>query len=210
MKIPFLILTLLVVPGFISAETKEKKHRFSVHAGYANMIGGTAGLTKSTSSYENKLCSGLTWDAQYDYWLYKQIGIGVLYSGYTADGSHAQGSDHIYTHYLAPKFTVRVYQTGQFNLSFNGGVGYLFYLNDSRVFGKERRATGGHIGTHVGGIAEYKLGEHWALSLETAFIYAKLSKMNTLYHGENTSVHFSNNMLNASRINISAGLNFFF
>jgi hypothetical protein len=210
MKTPLFIFILLLLPGVLPAQTKEKKHQFSVYAGYANMIGGTAGLTKSTSSYENKLCSGFSWDAQYNYWAHKQIGIGVLYSGYSADGTHAQGSDHIYTHYIAPKLTVRVYQAGQFNLSFNGGAGYLFYLNDSRVFGKERRATGGHFGAHIGGTAEYKLGERWALSLETAFIYTKLSKINTLYHGENTSVHFSDNRLNVSRLNISAGLNFYF
>ena len=188
------------------------KHNLSVRAGYANMLGGTAGLTNSSNSYERELCSGFSWDAQYNYLTSSKVGLGMLYSGYTASGKLTYSSDHIYTHYLAPQFALIVYQKKQFKLQANAGLGYIFYLNNSTVFGKDRKVTGGNLAANIGVAAEYRINNRWGVSLGTQYVESSLKEINTFYHGENIKVKLGDggNQLNLSRLNISAGVNFYF
>ena len=193
-------------------QTTTRNHSLTIHAGYANMLGGTAGLTNNSNSYEKELCSGFSWDVQYDYRPNPKIGLGILYSGYTANGELTYSSDHIYTHYFAPQLTPKILRTEHFEIFVNAGLGYLFYLNNSTVYGKERRVTGGNIAANIGGMVEYKINNKWGVSLGTQYITSNLRKINVFYHGENTKVKFNNkeNKLNLSRLNLSVGVNFHF
>ena len=59
----FLYLTtfcILLISGYLHAEEPAKMHSVSLHIGYANMPGGTAGLTNTSHSYEWDLCSGIS------------------------------------------------------------------------------------------------------------------------------------------------------
>jgi len=209
----FLLCFILTATSTVFGQTARKKFRLAGHVGYANMLGGTDGLTNSSSSYERELCSGFSWDAKVDVLVNSRIGIGVLYSGYTASGELDYSSDHIYTHYLAPQFTLTAWQSNRFKFYLNAGIGGIYYLNNSTVFGKERRVEGGNVAANIGGIVEYRINSSWGVSLNPQYISASLREIHATYHGETTRVIFGGedkNRLDLSRLNLSAGMNFYF
>lgn len=186
-------------------------HSISLHMGYANMLSGTAGLTNSAHSYERDLCSGISWDAQYHWHFKKMIGFGLLYSGYSSKGSLEHSSDHVYTHYIAPQFALYCLNSERMNIRLSAGTGYLRYRNNSTVYEKDRRVTGGRIAGNIGVNAEYMLSSHWGISADLQYILTNLRKVNSKYHGETILVRFpSEERLNVSRLNISLGLGYHF
>lgn len=211
----FLYLTtfcILLISGYLHAEEPtDKMHSVSLHMGYANMPGGTAGLTNSAHSYERDLCSGISWDAQYYLHPFRWIGFGFLYSGYSAKGSLEYSSDHVYTHYIAPQFAFYCLSSERMNVRLNLGTGYLRYKNNSMVYEKERRVSGGRIAGNIGANAEYMLTPRWGISADVQYVFTNLRKVDSRYHGETIQVKFpSEDRLKVSRLNISLGLGYHF
>jgi hypothetical protein len=89
------------------------------------------------------------------------------------------------------------------------GFGAISYLNNSMVYGKERRVTGNYLGGHFGLNATQYLFSNLGLSAEIRYIDSYLKTIYPHYHGERTTVKFYDNLY-LSRINISAGITYFF
>lgn len=191
----------------------QRKHQLSqtlaFHVGYGNMVKGTGGLTNSSSSYKDQLLEGISWDAQYYLRPIKVLGAGLLYSGYTSNGSHEEGNDHLYTHYLAPQVGLYAVSTDYFTLRFNLGVGAMFYRNNGEVFGKERRVRGTSIAANAGVNAAYHFTRQWAIEADIQYVPSQLERFRSRYHDEKITVKFPDG-LSVSRLNVSAGLSYTF
>lgn len=194
------------------AQKKEwQRHTFSVHAGYANMLQGTGGLTNSSHDYERDLSKGTGWDVQYYGRPTKALGIGLLYSGFTSKGSHKEGSDHLYTHYIAPQIGLYAVDQKWFSLRFNAGLGGIFYRNNSEVFGKSRRTDGRFFAINGGVNAAFKLTRHFAIEANAQYIASRLNSMDVRYHDETTTVDFADgDESHLGRLNLSAGISYSF
>ncbi|MDH6306181.1 hypothetical protein M2459_002895 [Parabacteroides sp. PF5-5] len=209
----FLMLAIAILfPTVCFAEKPTfKRHELATYFGYANMLAGTGGLTNTSNSYEKKLRSGISWDAQYYYNPIREVGLGILYSGFTSKASHATGSDHLFTHYIAPQFAGNLLNKERWRIRLNMGVGYIRYFNDSKVYGKERKVTGGRIAGNLGLRGEYLFTSHWGVSVVAQYILSSIRKVDIDYHGETIKVKFpSDNRLSLSRLNLSAGINYHF
>jgi hypothetical protein len=208
-----LLLSICLISCIFAFANEPAKRPFSlsVHGGYATMLhSSAAGLTNSSPSYTNNFHSGPSWDAQFDF-KFKFFSTGLLYSGYTAKGALAESSDHIYTHYLAPQFAIHFLRTDKFDIKAGPGVGYIWYRNNSMVYGKERRVTGGNIATNIGLNGVWFLSRELGLSLDVQYIDSSLFRVNVDYHGETVKVRFPlKDPLPLERINISLGLSYFF
>ena len=202
---------ILLISGYLHAEEPAKMHSVSLHIGYANMLGGTAGLTNSAHSYERDLCSGISWDAQYYLHPKGMFGFGLFYSRYSAKGSLEHSSDHIYTHYIAPQFALYCLSNERVNVRLNIGTGYLRYKNNSMVYEKDRRVSGQRMAGNIGVNAEYMLTSHWGVSADLQYVFTNLRKVESNYHGETITVRFpSEDRLKVSRLNISLGIGYHF
>ena len=215
-KTAYVLLAIVVflLPVMVFAEEPEPwRYSLSLHYGYANMVAGTAGLTNSSRSYEKDLCSGMSWDFQY-YYRYgrKRIfGLGAIYSGFTSKGTLQYSTDHVYTHYIAPQLNLSLWPTSRFFMGGNTGFGYFMYRNNSTVFGKGRRVMGDMPAVNFGLNGTYCLSQRIGISLNMQYIFTELYKVHIDYHDEITKVKFPpEKAMQASRLNISGGINFFF
>lgn len=211
-KVTLWIFLLLTGVTQLYAQQKEwQRHSFAVHTGYATMLQGVSGLTNSSPGYERELSNGTGWDVQYYGRPIPVLGIGFLYSGFSSQGSHEEGSDHIYTHYFAPQVGLYAVDNQWFSLRFNAGVGGIFYRNNSEVFEKSRRATGRYFAINGGVNAAFKLTRNWAIEANAQYIASRLSSMDVYYHNETTTVCFDKgNESRLGRLNLSAGISYSF
>jgi hypothetical protein len=207
-----LLFAMALLPVLCFAEEPfSAKQEIAFHSGYAYMPEGTCGLTLSSGSYERKLRSGISWDARYYYHLIRVASVGFLYSGFTSKGEHAAGSDHLYTHYMAPQFRLHCLDKEQWRIRLTTGIGYIHYLNNSKVYGKDRKVTGGRLAGNVGLQAAYLIHPHWGLSVDANYIASAIKEVDITYHNETIQVKYPySNRLGVSRLSLSAGVQFYF
>lgn len=195
----------------LHAEEPYRRHELSVGYGYANMLAGTGGLTLASAAYERDLRSGMAWEAQYAFYPWDGAGFGAYYSGFTSSGSHPAGADHVYTHYFAPQLSFYVPAGKAIRFGLQAGMGYMAYRNDSEVYGKERRVTGGRLVGNLGLRGSYRFGPGWALTVGAQYLLSNLREAEVDYHGETTTVRYPlGDRLGMSRLQITAGLSFQF
>ena len=77
-----------------------ERHEFSFHAGYGVMFHHPPTLTLSTHSYQRTLAQGVSWDGQYNFRPLKRFVFGGIYSGFSSKGSHPEGNDHLWVHFI--------------------------------------------------------------------------------------------------------------
>lgn len=213
MKRKKLLLFICLIVCYIrpsAQETTYARNTFSFRAGYGNMLKGTAGLTKQSHSYERKLSEGVVWEGQYYSHFMRVMGVGFLYSGFSSKGSHEEGSDHVYTHYIAPQIGLYCFQNQHINIRFDFGAGVMVYHNYSKVFGKERDVKGSSIAANAGVNTTFKLTRHWNLEADIKYIVSSLHEIYPFYHDRRTTVKFNNDPLSISRLNLSAGISYSF
>lgn len=201
----FFLLTMCCI-ALSAQEVVKQRHTFSVHAGYGNMLRGTAGLTNSLKSYERDLSEGVSWDVQYYFRPADIVGVGFLYSGFSSQGSHEEGSDHLYTHYFAPQVGIYCLRTKRFFIRLDAGIGLLSYRNYSKVFDKSRRVTGTSFATNAGVNATLKITRQWNIEADIQYVASSIHTIYPRYHNEVTTVKFRNDPLSVSRLNLSAGV----
>lgn len=203
-----------MVAFYLPSAAQEKnfpQHEFFAHAGYGNLVKGASALTLSTHSYERKLSEGVNWDTEYRFRPLRHLALGLIYSGFSSKGSHAEGSDHLFIHYIAPQISMYAIATPQWQLSLGVGIGKLFYRNNSYVFGKPRRVKGANWGPHVSLQATYKLNRHWGIGGGIQYMAGSLSSIRSRYHGETITVKFRDEKkVDLTRLNVSAGLSYHF
>lgn len=191
-------------------KTAIQEHTFSFRAGYGNILEGTSGLTKQSHSYERDLSTGVSWEAEYFFHFTRIIGVGVLYSGFSSKGAHEEGSDHLYTHYIAPQVGFYLYQNNHVHLRADLGMGAMTYRNNSKVFGKNRIVKKSEFAGNAGINFTYKLTRHWNLEADAKYIVCTMNKIKSRYHDEIVIVKFNKYPLSVSRLNLSAGISYSF
>lgn len=206
-----LLLFAMLCHASLFSQKDFQRHEFSAHTGYGNMVGGVPGLTLDTHSYGRSMQQGVNWDLQYQFRPLKYMVIGMVYSGFSSQGSHAEGSDHVWVHYVGPQIGVCNVSTKRWQVRFGMGPGMAFFRNNSEVFGKTRIASAKTFGLLFNGNTSYKLTPHLGIGIGFQYMLSGLLSMKTRYHGETIRVHFdeeSNSEL--SRVNINAGLSYYF
>ena len=212
-KLKTMLLFLLIAchTSIFSQDKEFLRHEFSIHTGYGTMINSVAGLTLSTQGYKRDLSQGVSWDGQYHFRIIQRFAVGLTYSGFSSKGSHAEGSDHLFINYIAPQISVCNLSSKSFQFRLGAGVGGIYFRDNSKVFGKPRRVKGNTFGAHINLTTAYKLTEHLGVGLEAQYIAGELDKINSHYHDETIIVRFKdNNKANLSRLNIVAGLSYYF
>lgn len=207
-----LLLMLLCSPSLFAQQDAIQKHIFSVHTGYARILGKTGGLTQNTPGYRHDLAQGIGWDAQYYFRPVNRLEVGLYYSGFSSKGSHDEGKDHVQTHYIAPQIGFYCIDTQKFLTRINIGGGKIFYRNDSEVFGKDRRVKGSSGAFNLGANVTLKLTEHWGVEADLQYIYCNVDKVRTRYHDETITVRYPDGHPQPLKqmINLSAGLSYRF
>ncbi|MEG0462270.1 outer membrane beta-barrel protein [Bacteroides sp.] len=206
-------ITLLFMFIVYSAWTSAQNGRqsFAFHVGYGNMLEGTSGLTIRDNSYQDKLCKGVNWDAQYYVVPFKHLGFGLLYSGYSAQARHEEGADHVYTHFISPQAGLYIINNNAVDLRFNAGLGWMFYRNNGEVFSNSRTVTTSNLAGNLGLNFNYKLNSNWGIGADVQYLIAKFGQMDVRYHDETIKVTFPNGeSLSGSRLSISAGITYSF
>lgn len=187
------------------------RNEFSFHTGYGEIVHNVSGLTLDTYDYRKSLSHGVNWEAHYHFHIIRQISVGLVYTGFSSWGSHAEGSDHLFIHYLAPQLSFYIQNKEHWKTRLGIGAGKVFYRDNSEVFGKPRRVTGKTPGMHASFSTAYKLTKHWGLGLEVNYIFCRLDEMKAFYHDETILVRFEESQpAKLSRINLSAGLSYYF
>lgn len=206
----FLLFALCCIQLSSKEKVNKQEHIFSLHTGYANMLGGATRLTNSSRSYERKISQGISWNAQYYFRPVSIMGIGFLYSGFSSKGSHEEGKDHIYTHYMAPQVGLYCFRSQRFFIRIDVGAGMMVYRNRSEVFGKSRYVKGSDIAANAGINGRLRLTRHWNIEADIQYIASSIYKMYSHYHGEVITVKLKENPLSISRLNLSAGISYSF
>lgn len=205
-----IVLGLLFVISALSlfAQEKESKHEFSINGGYGFTVGNINGLTFDGQDYKKSFNKAPNWGAQYHYLFSKKASLGVVYSGYTVENSHLEGSDCIWQNYLALQFSVYYPCTDWWQLRIGVGGGPVFYQNNSYVFNKSRKVTGNSIGVHGSLSSLFRLSSHWYVVGEIQYLEGHLSSYRSHYHDEVVKVIGRNkeNKIALSRISLMAGI----
>lgn len=205
-----LLFTMLCHTSLFS-QKEFQRHEFSAHTGYGNMVSGVPGLTLTTHSYGRKMQQGVNWDLQYQFRPLKHMTVGMVYSGFSSQGSHPEGNDHVWVHFIGPQIGVCNVSTNHWQMRIGVGPGGVFFRDNSQVFDKPRTATAKSIGFLANVNTSYKLTPHLGIGIGIQYMYSGLISMKTRYHNETTRVFFdeeANSML--SRLNINAGLSYYF
>lgn len=211
LKTVLIIIVLAACHGTLFSQRNFERHEFSFHTGYGNMFKGTPTLTMSTHSYQRKLAQGVTWDGQYHFRPLKRFIFGAVYTGFSSKGSHPEGKDHLLIHFISPQIGMCNANTKHWQIRGEVGPGVLFLRNNSEVFGKARRVKARSIGFLINSNATYKLTSNLGLGVGVQYLFSALVRMKTHYHGETTIVRFDENHdANLSRLNLTAGLSYYF
>jgi len=210
-------------------EKSENSFVAFLHAGYGYLPGKTSGLTNSSDSYVKTLSSGMSWNVQL-YYQHKKLIAGLLYSGYNSSGSlkydsdnfstvmdpsqvqlkpaqRLNSSDNILTTYIAPQLGANIPVGEHFSIAFNGGIGGIWYRNNSTVHEKDRKVTGSSLGLNLGVKGIYNFSRHFGVSLEILGINAGLDSVDIEYHDENFKVNYPDG-LSLNQLTFSLGLKY--
>lgn len=190
-------LLLALLAGFglsLQAQDTPNPHSiFSLHAGPSWQVGELMGITLRDAGYRQDLRPGVAWEA--DYWYTGQrpagkgvkAGPGFIYQGSLYKAAHADGTDKIGMHYVAPQLGVFFFQQKcLFQLS--AGVGYLRYANHSTVYGKPRNVNMNKLACNLSGGGEYLLTPRWGVSARLDWMISSSESYRVEYHQEHYNV----------------------
>jgi hypothetical protein len=196
---------------FVANADEPRRHSLVgfVHGGYGYLPSDIPGLTDISGSYKNIFNDGGTWDAQLFY-KYRILMLGLHYSGFTAGSELTNSSDRIFTHYIAPQAGMLFPVYRQFSLSFNGGLGCLWYLNNSVLYEKDRKVTGSAFALNLAARGIYNVTERIGISLQFMALGGSLQKTKVHYHDEDITVKMKGPTFNFNRLAVSLGLKFSF
>ena len=195
----------IIASGF-AQKTPANSFVVFLHTGYGYFPNKMPGLTNSSDRYANTLSSGIDYNAQL-YYRHKLLMIGLLGSTYASTGHLKYSSDYILTTYIAPQAGMNIPVNEQFAIAFNGGMGGMWYRNNSIVYEKERKVTGNTMGVNLGLKGIYNFSEHFGLSFEVSYISAHLYLSQVKYHNEIFDVRYSGTN-NLEQLAISLGVKF--
>ena len=123
-----------------------ERHEFSFHAGYGVMFHNPPTLTLSTHSYQRTLAQGVSWDGQYHFRPLKRFIFGGIYTGFSSKGSHPEGKDHLWVHFIGTQIGMCNANTKHWQIRVTTGPGGVILRNNSEVFGNTRKVRAFTIG----------------------------------------------------------------
>lgn len=136
---------------------------------------------------------------------------GGIYSGFSSKGSHPEGKDHLWVHFIGTQIGMCNANTKHWQIRVTTGPGGVILRNNSEVFGKARKVRAFTIGLLTNANLTYKLNPNLGVSLGVQYMYSELLRMRTHYHGEKVIVKLDGNAdANLTRINITSGLSYYF
>ena len=188
-----------------------ERHEFSFHAGYGVMFHNPPTLTLSTHSYQRTLAQGVSWDGQYHFRPLKRFIFGGIYTGFSSKGSHLEGKDHLWIHFIGTQIGMCNANTKHWQIRVTTGPGGVILRNNSEVFGNTRKVRAFTIGLLTNANLTYKLNSNLGVSLGVQYMYSELLRIRTYYHEEKVTVKLnSNDDVNLTRLNITTGLSYYF
>lgn len=206
-----LLLIAMICHAPLFSQKNFEKHEFSFHVGHGNMFNDTPTLTLGSDSYQRELAKGVSWDGQYNFRPVKRLLIGAIYSGFSSQGSHPEGSDHLWINFIGTQIGLSNANTKHWQIRMGAGPGLVFLRNNSEVFGKSRRVKAKSVGLLINSNATYKLTSNLGIGIGVQYMISGLARMKVRYHDETHTVWFDDNYdSDLSRLNISAGLSYYF
>lgn len=194
MRKSILLLGLLIpVMSVVAQEASIGKSMFSVHAGPSWYLGKMIGITKNSNEYQSGLRDGVAWDASYNFlgdkFIFEscKLSPGVLYQGGQYKNNHADGSDQVLMHYIAPQISLFMVKQ-KFNLSVSTGLGYQFYRNKSIVYDNPRDVSMNKLAYNLSLGGEYLLCPHVGISTKLNWIVTDSERYSVTYHGQKWQV----------------------
>lgn len=214
MKYLFYLLVGLLLSTPLSAQNDENRNStLSVHVGPSWYLGQLMGITSQADSYRDDLRKGLSWDISF----IKQVagdklkfGVGLLYQGSSYKNTHEAGADKIQMHYLAPQLSFTLMRR-HYQLQLAGGVGYQFYSDKSRVYGKPRDVSMNKFAGNLALAGEYYLSRHWGVSGRLNWLVSSSERYSVDYHGRKWKVeHPVTGSGYFGQLSLTFGLNYHF
>ena len=141
----------------------------------------------------------------------KRFVFGGIYTGFSSKGSHLEGKDHLWIHFIGTQIGMCNANTKHWQIRVTTGPGGVILRNNSEVFGNTRKVRAFTIGLLTNANLTYKLNPNLGVSLGVQYMYSELLRMRTYYHEEKVTVKLnSNDDVNLTRLNITTGLSYYF
>lgn len=189
----------------------------SLQVGPSRYVGTFIGITDYSKNYRDDLRSGWTWSTGYSYIFGKQekssrFGLGLMYQGTYYKHSSSELSDDISMQYLAPQFILHLSKE-RYNIQLAYGSGYLWYKDDSGVYGKPRKVDIDEWAFNLSLGGEYYLSSWCGLCARLNWIVSESKAYKVSYHGETWEVE--NPELSSgggvyAPLSLTVGINFHF
>ena len=116
-----------------------------------------------------------------------KFGVGVLYQGSSYKNTHDTGADKILMHYMAPQVSLTMVKK-HYQLQLAGGIGYQFYKDKSKVYGKPRDVSMDKLAGNLTLSGEYFLTSHWGASARLNWLASSTETYSVKYHDEKWNV----------------------
>lgn len=148
------------------------------------------GITDRSDAYRSDLRKGVAWDVSYLAQVAGRklkFGVGVLYQGSSYKNTHDTGADKILMHYMAPQVSLTMVKK-HYQLQLAGGIGYQFYKDKSKVYGKPRDVSMDKLAGNLTLSGEYFLTSHWGASARLNWLASSTETYSVKYHDEKWNV----------------------
>ena len=180
----------LLTTSLYAQSAGDKRSSFSVHAGPSWYLGQLMGITDRSDAYRSDLRKGVAWDVSYLAQVAGrkfQFGVGALYQGSSYKNTHDTGADKILMHYMAPQVSLTMVKK-HYQLQLAGGIGYQFYKDKSKVYGKPRDVSMNKLAGNLALSGEYFLTSHWGASARLNWLASSTETYSVKYHDEKWNV----------------------
>ena len=212
----FLFLVLFL-PKLPAQDYTVGKSIISLQIGPSRYVGTFLGIADFSKNYRSDLRDGLSWNAGYSYIFGKpgrncNFGLGLMYQGTRYKHSASDVSDDISMQYLAPQFILH-FARKRYNIQLAYGSGFLWYKDDSGMYGKPRKVDMDEWAFSLSAGGEYYLASWCGLCAKLNWIVSESKEYSVSYHGETWTVNnpeLSNGGGTFAPLSFTVGMNFHF
>ena len=194
-------------------------HTLMINTGYGNLSGDTKNFSGAEKVMTDKLHRGITWDARY-YYHHKGLpyGFGVVvsqfYSSPFEELVYNNVKNNVRLDYAGVSLSWRSAFSPKWIGSLYFGIGYLGIMqkySDAGNLSNYGTMTGSTVGSHLGVGFEYRISGRIGIGVDLSAISGYLTSVNynNLTLDPSAPKISSENRLNASRMNATAGVRYY-
>jgi hypothetical protein len=194
----------------INNENKFQNRNFSldIKGGYGNWFGlNLATADQASDDYFNELKSGLSIDANFNYYFNNIVGLGLKFNHFNSSSSIQNiTEDNIGINFIAGNFVLRspiINNVAFFNVAFSAGK--IFYNNNASINNQSIKIKGSTIGFYIDAGVDFFIIEDISLGLNSGIMLGQMNKAKF-----NKTEYNLKNPANFSRIDILLNLKFHF